>query len=480
MPPSKKKLAATPQPSTRSTSAVLNFFLGACAMYYIWIAGIAPGDFQGDSWEYLGLAGQMKAGLFGLSSYRYLRGLFYPWFLSVTWGHEGSLTYFLQVAVFLASLYLALRILGFGSVYCLLPVCAAMIPAFAFLQKLVYPDGLLVSFTLLFFVALAKRRWRICGALGALLLLTKLVFAVVLPIGLVVFLFERGTIRPKMLGRGLVLLLLLAPIGAFVLLDYIFVDLGYMVTFARPYAHGSPIESVFPGDQLTFTCGSRPYTVSRSDLFYEPVTVPYSIAAFGPLREAQASALGCTKGDLRSLKQDLIRAALLRNPLRHLALGLETFLRTIVGSYDSNHVSYILQLREISWRTNYDIRSYFEPYEITLQPQYRNNGFNIVQGPSMLFLVNYLFLMGGQALVSLIALCGLVLGAIFAYRRTRLLDCIMDPVNVALTLFLVVYSLLVSVSVPLILDRYTFINLLLLCILTVRVARKAFELPDSK
>ena len=462
------------RPMGRLSGAVMGFLMGACTVYYIWIANLAPGDFQGDSWEYLSIASQMRTGTFELGSYRYMRGLLYPWLLSVTWGHDGSATYFIQVLLFLVSFYLALRVLTFGSVYCILPICVAMVPAISFLQKLAYPDGLLVSLTLLFFVCLARRQWAVCAGLGVLLALTKLVFAVVLPVALIVFLFQRGTLSLRMLGRAFVAALALAPVGGY-LFNYAFADLGYMVAFARPYAAGYPIESVFPGSELGVTCGGRQHTISRSDLFFEPVTAPYSLAAYGPLTEDEAVRWGCTKNELRSLKRRLVEHAFEQNPLRHLRLGVQTFFKTVAGLRDVAHVSYMLMSREKSWLAHYDERSYFGPFEITLLPEYRKKGFEIVQRPSVLFALNDLCSKGGQALLSFAVLGVLGACAAISYRRGRLMNCVRDPANVGMILFLAAYSWSVAASTPLIYDRYTFINLLILSILAARVAAMTFD-----
>jgi hypothetical protein len=469
-PAPKQEPAVNRQPGKHPNSAAFSFCMGACVVYYIWIANLAPGDFQGDSWEYLTLASHIKAVGFQLAAYRYLRGVAYPWLLSITWGHTGLGTYLFQGALFLVSFYLALRMLAWGSVYCVLPLCVALIPAFAFLQKLAYPDGVLVSLTLLFFVALARRRWGICAVLGLLLTLTKLVFAVVLPVALIVFLFQRGTVNLKMLARGVVLALALAPVGEYLLLNYVLVDLGYMVAFVRPYARGYTLDSVFPGGELNFSCGGSQHAIPRNALFFEPITVPYNVADFGPLQEAEAKRMGCTTDDLQSLKRRLTREAFLAHPLRHLTLGLRAFSLTVAGLRDVPHVSGILHSREQSWLAHYDERSYFDPYELMLRGEYAKWGIEMVQGRPLLFFLNDLCTSGGQAILSLAGFGILAICAGAGYRRGRLLDCVRDPVNLGLFLFLLIYSGAVAGSVPLIYDRYSFVNLMILSILAARVA----------
>ena len=93
----------SPSPlGTRRLSGLFLFAMGACAVYYIFIIFSCPGDFQGDSWDYLNIAARDRAHVI---SYSYQRGLFYPWFLAATWGLRGLTTYLVQAGLFLGSLY---------------------------------------------------------------------------------------------------------------------------------------------------------------------------------------------------------------------------------------------------------------------------------------------------------------------------------------------------------------------------------------
>jgi hypothetical protein len=449
--------------------------MGACAVYYPFVVASAYGDFQGDSWEYLSIAASMKRGLFTLASYNYLRGLLYPWFLSVTWGHQGFLTYFIQVTLFLASFFFALRVLAFHSIYCLLPIGAAMIPAVVFLQRQIYPDGILMSLTLLFLVCLAKRRWTACIALGLALGLTKLIFICVLPVGVVVFLFTKRLITFRALAWSIAAGLTSLPI-CMVLSSYVFVDLGYMVTFARPYSHGYRLEEIFPGKELQVNCGGVQHTIPRKDLYFDPITVPFAVADYGPLTRGQAGSMDCTGADLRALKRTLVMAELARHPLLHTKLAAEHFGRSLVGAYYFGHISYILRYRQDLWLAHYNGLSYFSPYELTLLEEYRKNGFQIMEKERPLsFILNEFSVTTGEPLVRAAALGLLGLCVILGYRKGKLGELAHDPVNVGIALLLIVYSYLVGLSAPFLYDRYTFVNLVVLCIFASRIA--AMTLP---
>ena len=444
--------------------------MGACAVYYLFVVTSTYGDFQGDSSEYLGIAANMKSGVFTLASYNYLRGLLYPWFLSVTWGHQGFLTYFVQVTLFLSSFYLALRTLALNSIYCLLPIAAALIPAVTFLQRQIYPDGILVSLTLMFLICLARRRWAACAAIGLLLGLTKLIFLCVLPVELVVFMLIKRIVNPKILAWSVAAALISLPVCV-VLFSYVFIDLGYMVIFARPYSHGYTLEEVFPGKELQVTCRGVQHNIPRKDLYFDPITVPFIAARYGPLTEEQVSGFGCTDADVRVMKRSLLLAGFVRHPLLHVRLAAEHFGKALVGAYFFGHVSYILKDRQDSWLAHYDALSYFSPYELILVEGYEKNGFRVQEKERPLsFVLNEFSAGTGEPLVRAAAVGMLGLCVIAGFIKGRLGELARDPINIGISLFLFVYAYLVGLSAPFLYDRYTYVNLIVFCILAARIA----------
>jgi len=398
-----------------------------------------------------------------------MRGLLYPWFLATTWGQDGLVTYLAQNGLFLGSLYAALRVVAFGSRFGLLAILAAMIPAVTFLQKQIYPDGLLLSLTLLFFAALARKYWRTSIGIGILLALTKLVFIIVLPIALVAYVVHRKLVHSKVLIRSAPAVLLLLPVVP-LLINYMFVDLGYMLIFERPYSSGYPLRNIFPGPELTVQCAGSQHSIPRTDLFWDPITGPYAYATYGPLTHEQAARFGCTELDLRQMKRRLMAEEFLANPLLHVRLGLRALLQSLIGSYDRGHISGILQMRQQSWVNHFDQRSYFEEYEIKLLEEHKRRGFVITQTQPLIFTLNALSVRWGEKVIRSAALGMLGFWLVVAYRRGVLLTVLQDHVIISLFLFLTLYSFSLAASIPVLYDRYTFVNLMLLCLLDSRLA----------
>ncbi|HEY1341289.1 MAG TPA: hypothetical protein VGF59_27455 [Bryobacteraceae bacterium] len=451
---------------------IVAFALGLCVAYYILANNSCPGDFQGDSWEYLGKAAQIRVE--GRTPYSYLRGYVYPWFLATTWGHDGTFTYLLQQALLLCALYFAVRVLAFTSRYALLPIVAAMIPAVAFLQKQLYPDGILVSLVLLFFALVAAKHWVGAVVAALLLALTKLIYLAVVPCAIVAYLISRKPLKLFTI-RIAVTAAVMAPVALF-LFSMTFVDLAYMVVFVRPYSRGYGLERVLPGETLLIECGGKMNSVPRSELFWEPITAPYPIASDGPLSPAKAAALGCNEGELRSLKRRLILAQFWLDPFQHIRLGARAFLLSLGGQYDLAHVSYILSDRRRLWRTQYNEGAYFTDNERKLLAIHRSRGMNIDQAEPLIFPLNAAAAAGGEAVIRFVAIATLVICLTLSWRRQSL-GILKDETAVAIGLFLLIYSASIAVSVPVVYDRYVYVNLLLLCILAARLAALTF-MPD--
>jgi hypothetical protein len=128
-------------------------------------------------------------------------------------------------------------------------------------------------------------------------------------------------------------------------------------------------------------------------------------------------------------------------------------------------------MRELAWRTHYDQRSYFEPVEIQWLPRLREFGFEIpAPGPSPLFALSNFSARAGESMIRWAAVGLLALSVTVGRRRGVLSEVGRDPVNLVIVAFLLAYSGLVALLGPFVYDRYTYVNLLCLCILAARVA----------
>jgi hypothetical protein len=190
------------------------------------------------------------------------------------------------------------------------------------------------------------------------------------------------------------------------------------------------------------------------------------------LTQEHAARLGCTPTQLKAMKRDLLAAGFARDPALHFGLAARVFARAVVGSYYVAHVSHVLALRKWSWVAHSDERSYLQPHEVQLLDEYTKLGFPVgARSGSVLLLSSDVVGKVGEWVLRILSGALLLASAAIAYRRGRLRELLLDAGNLGMLLFLTAYSLALSLSaVPSVYDRYTLVNLLVLCLLAARVS----------
>jgi len=130
------------RPSDLTLSNVV-FYVGfsVCVCFYLFLILPIPGEYLGDSQEYLHLGAALRNLTF---SYNYMRGLLYPAFIAITWNRIGiaDSTYLAQIILFLVALYVFCRSTLGSDLFALPVLLVAISPAIAYLQKLAYADVL--------------------------------------------------------------------------------------------------------------------------------------------------------------------------------------------------------------------------------------------------------------------------------------------------------------------------------------------------
>ncbi len=135
-----------------------------------------------------------------------------------------------------------------------------------------------------------------------------------------------------------------------------------------------------------------------------------------------------------------------------------------------------MSLRRRTWLDHHDLRSYFEPNEIRLIEEYRKLGFVVgaKSGPVVLAFHDAVQRIGERVL-RVLAAAALLVGGAMAYRKKRLRELFSDPGSAGMLLFLALYSSALALSVATsVYDRYTLVNLVVLCLLAARVVTLGF------
>lgn len=396
----------------------------ALVAVYVLILSLLPTATDGDVPDYLYLVVKLCSSG-PLPEFKAMRSWGYPLFYCATTINQTFPfgLFLAQAAVFIAALWVAIATFA-PNRYALLVIAAACIPYYAYLQKLIYPDGLIASLLLLYLSALARQRWVATFALAASLVFVKLVF--VFLFAHVAYLLARD--RFALSARTMALS---AIFGAFIAMPLAFPQVAYMAALVRANAD---LDRVIP-EQVTVWCNGHPVALTRDRMELKPIRDIWQQPHFGPLQEAEAISLSCSKKDLDSASRAVLLASYAQDPAGHIARAAGFFAASMVGLSTFRHASSMLA-RETTFGFK---RSYFAA-------------------------VAY-FIIKPAVTISAIALIWIAIRR----RRPKWHDLIDWPAMVLIS-FLVAHSVAIATSAAVLSDRYIFPNFLAFCLLAARVA----------
>jgi hypothetical protein len=452
-----------------------SYWFLACIAVYLIVAAAVPTDYLGDTPDYIGMALHYRHFAFFDMPFNAWRLPGYPLFLTI--GSAGLadlwLFYVVQMVVFLGALLIMCRSADTGRWTCL-PIAAAAIPYFAYLQKIISPDGFLASLSLLFVAALVSRRWLFAAALAATLMVTKLVFGFAFLVLAFVMLWDRAEHKMKIAGYGLLGLLALIPMLIVAEL-VVFRDSGFVATFVRRIHAKQAPALLLPASGLTFSCGGSIHTLPLDQLDFSMVTGTYQTAPRGLLSEQQVKDLGCTPADVRAAKLDAILASWRYAPGVHIRWQIEFFADALTGRWISSHASYMVANKG-TIAISSDQSGWFTKDEIDTLKRFEVQGVRIRRDYLALDWVNRTSRAFTDKYEDWFRIATLLLLAASLWRlgRKAALIIFSDQVVMPCAVFMLVYALVLGLIPAELVDRYTFPNLLLFCFATARVSALAW------
>jgi hypothetical protein len=470
------------------SSVVFYVSFSVCVCFYLFLILPIPGEYLGDSQEYLHLGAALRNLTF---SYNYMRGLLYPAFIALTWNRIGlaDSSYLIQIILFLVALYLFCRSTLGSNLFALPVLFVAISPAIAYLQKLAYADGFLLSLTLLYVSALARLQYRTALIWAVALAATKLAYAFAVPLVGVIYLYHHNLSAKRLfllatIAAGVALPLLALPF------DYIFPDLAYIVALQRPPYHSYDLDQVLPSKNMSYECGGKQYEMPYSNIDRTPITKLWQFATYGPLTLEQTVQQNCSARDLRIIKRTVVWDVLSASPLLHIGMGYQHFAAGLAGVtlQKGHHSSYMLLIRERAMQEKLAHGATYLEQEAKIAQDIKENGISIRDDvPDYLYLWHGFYRFYFESSLRL-ASVGIVLGVLglSVWRKKALLDVFLsDPVVVALLGFLIPYSAILAISAPFLYDRYTSINFFLFVAFSFRMlqiyaARSALQAEASK
>lgn len=407
-----------------------------------WSFLFVPTDFNGDPNEYVGIA---MDSFQGIST---IRMFGYPLFLSIVSFNFSvlNLIFFAQSIIFLLCLrYFAFTLVHKASLRWIVYV-VALVPSVAYMQKLLFPDGLILSLMLLFLGLLVNRKYVALFAVSLLLISIKLVFVFLIVLILATYVIDRSWIS----STRAFLLLNFSTLGMLILAFIASPLSTYQMTVQEP----AFVDKKFAGpdipDSFAFSCNSVTYRLK--DVIDIKDAKIHSADIVTPLSKGLNAKLNCSQREIMKVQRDLVVYFLNASTKTQLKKFVYRFTSGTIGVFQVNHVAYMLSIKsqllesdswaqytplEISYFQNHSIQPPLQPAQMLLASSYNASVvlYAAICVTSLLILI-------------LVAVLGLRFNSLNLMRRE-----LIQP----LLFFWLTYNILIAAN-AFTYDRYLFIN----------------------
>jgi hypothetical protein len=340
-------------------------------------------DNNGDPNQYLEIAKSLFSGNAPITLLRFIG---YPVFIKLTSFNLYALnaTFFCQYCLFTFSLWYFARSITKRPLLKALIYIPALIPAVAYLPKLLFPDSVILSLLLLFSSELYLKNYLRASLFCLLLILTKLVFIFLPVLLLAAYLSERSlgvlpALGPKKAYLGLLLALFLLIPAVYIASPFPI----YQTVVQKPNFLDEPIITVTVPTPLEFICGGEKQS------FTDPAVIALMTehsgdAAFMPLGPDLAKQLNCTKSEIKDLQRSLVISFVSQTPFQQLNKFAKRIFRDVFVFSDANHAGYMLEAKYRLMTTNYTNATF---YEQTQLDYFKEQDLNPLRQPSQHFLM---------------------------------------------------------------------------------------------
>jgi hypothetical protein len=424
-----------------------------------WVFLVVPTDNNGDPNDYIHIAQNLFSRNPTVSLNRFFG---YPLFIKLASLNLRSinLLFFVQSLLFVAAVSYFASSLSLPPMLRGLVYLPALIPSVAYMQKLIFPDGLILSLLLLFMIQILKGRFYSGTALALILTAIKVVFIFLPLLALAAWAVQNSHISPRkaylLLSSALLFLL---PAVFFLRPFPLFMTIVQVPNFVsrRADAVASPTE-------LQISCGGVVKTVTDPAVLAS-ISKLSADEYYMPLGSTVAAQLGCTKEDLRGLQRQLIVYYFSRAPLSQIRKIVTNAFRAAFVFPQTGHVGYMLHQKAELARKFYDERFFYEERQVR---SFRDLGLVPPDQPGLALLR---LSTHNSPLIRAFSLGIAVLAPLMVWRfwKTRELLRQVSPVLV----FIAAYSVLLS-WFAFICDRYVYVNYFLWMYLIALWANETF------
>jgi len=414
-------------------------------------------DNNGDPNDYLSIA---KSLFSSDSKAGFLRFYGYPFFIKIASLnlYDLNLIFFSQSVIFLTSLYYFANVVGKSALWRCLIYMPGLIPAVAYLPKLIFPDSLVLSLLLFFGAAIFGDKKYHAAFAAFLLTIVKLVFVFLFPLLLLQFLTKRGQNKKFCFLLYCATILLLVP-AVYVVSPFSL----YQTMVQKPGFINEESPDIRARSSLKITCDKNIINLTAPDLLSK-INDHSSDALYMPFGEVFFKEFGCSLEDVKKLQRELILYYLNQDVWGHTIKYLKRALGNILMQFNVNHIGHMLSVKYGLLSKFYSDAPYYQQIQVdnfnllnltpTKPPSYKFlQLLAIYNNPIQNLIRKFLFFSISFLIILLVI------------RKVKFIS----PELISLVLLCFTYSLIISFF-AFGYDRYIFINYFLLmgifCILS--------------
>ena len=433
-----------------------------------WVYLIVPTSNNGDATEYIKIALE----LFETDSeFKFLRLFGYPLLLKV---FSVNLE-FINLFFFFQSIFFVFTVIFFANKVCknekirFIIYAPALVPSIAYMQKIIFPDGIITSLILLLFALILDKKLIKAFVVSLVLVTVKLVFVFLLVYVMLCILYEK-----KQAVKTRLSLIVIYFCFIFCLLPAIYIIKPfplYQTIVQVPSSFDNTASPVRTPTILEFTCGGVFQEVTDPSLL-EKITWHSASEFYMPFGPDFAAERNCSKEDMRNLQRQLIRHYLREAPEQQALKFLNHFSRSFFVLAQNYHLDYMLLLKlrllkdHYAWNTDY------------LESQVKNFKRYYIDPPRQpsYYLFDTLYNLNKKMLLFLSIASGFVV-ICFVFTMARMKKP--DEKMLHIVAFLLSYNFIIT-AFAFLYDRYLYVNffmwMALGCLIVARsVEKKSLE-----
>jgi hypothetical protein len=407
---------------------------------------LVPTDNNGDPHDYMTVARTLFSG--DQNHVSILRSFGYPLFVKITSInlHHLNLTFFVQTIILLCSIRYFSNCTTTSPILRALLYLPALIPSVIYLQTLLFPDGLILSFLLLYIGSLSSRP-RTSLLIALLLIAIKNVFIFLIPLSLLRIVWGEYSKSPNWtLPIYTATIFFLVPLVFFVKPLPIYQTVVQVLDQDKNQSTSEPNIK-----KLEFFCAGSLNSINDPTILNK-IQQHTADDSWMPIGSDAGTKLGCSASEIKDLQRSIIINTFLANPAQQIKKLFKNFYSSILNIPQVAHSAYMLGRKSDIFSENIQATEFYEKSQLSY---FESFGLKPVEPPFYQAFRNIIKIQSSASKIyHATLLLTVILIFIFSFTHKR---PTLTIAQASVLIFLISYSFCIAIF-AFVYDRYIAIN----------------------